>query len=101
MSLLNEPGGLTVGPAAVRTWPSRSLVEVLPDEPVMPSVRRPPVASRAGTAAASRADAAGGQPPHPRERVAHDDARHGRLGAGGQRAEGAARRGGGEVVVPV
>ena len=61
MSLLYDPGGLTVGPAAASTWPSRSLVEVLPEEPVMPDAcagrRR---SAGACTPAASRPSAATG-----------------------------------------
>ncbi len=41
ISLLNEPGGATVGPAAPSTWAMRSLVEVLPEEPVTPTTTSP------------------------------------------------------------
>ncbi len=50
ISLLKEPTGATVGPASASTWASRSLVLVLPDDPVMPMVTRPP-----GSASATRA----------------------------------------------
>ena len=35
-SLLNEPTGAIVGPSRSTTWAVRSLVEVLPDDPVIP-----------------------------------------------------------------
>ena len=37
-SLLNEPSGNSVSPNPLSTWPSRSLVEVLPLLPVIPNV---------------------------------------------------------------
>ncbi len=49
ISLLKEPTGATVGPASASTWASRSLVLVLPDDPVMPIVTSP-----AGSASATR-----------------------------------------------
>ena len=45
ISLLNEPAGATVSPAAPKTAASRSFVEVLPDEPVTPTTRVPVFAS--------------------------------------------------------
>ncbi len=55
-SLLNDPGGATVGPSRDRSWASRSLVEVFPEEPVTPTTTRP--GSRSSTACASSASAA-------------------------------------------
>ena len=64
-SLLNEPGGATTSPSGASTAASRSLVEVLPDEPVMPTMVSPPSTSSAATAAASRASAASTAAPAP------------------------------------
>src|ERR1700728_2925470 len=52
ISLLSEPSGAIVGPMRSTTWAVRSLVEVLPDEPVMPTTVAP--GSRSRTARASR-----------------------------------------------
>ena len=51
ISLLNERTGAIVGPTLPHSWASRSLVVVLPTEPVMPTTRRslPP-----GSSATSR-----------------------------------------------
>lgn len=51
-SLLNEPGGATVGPSRTVSWAIRSLVVVLPDEPVSPITVSP--GSRSTTARASQ-----------------------------------------------
>ena len=55
-SLLNEPGGATVGPSRSATWASRSLVVVLPDEPVIAAIvswgRRSTTARASGASAA-------------------------------------------------
>ena len=40
-SLLNEPAGETVGPAALSMWASKSFVLVLPCDPVMPTTINP------------------------------------------------------------
>ena len=53
-SLLRLPTGATVGPAVSSTWASRSLVEVLPWEPVMPTTRRPPSTARSTSRRATR-----------------------------------------------
>src|SRR5262249_58347218 len=55
-SLLNDPGGATVGPSRDSTWASRSLVEVLPEEPVTPTTVSS--GSRASTPRARSASAA-------------------------------------------
>ena len=52
-SLLNEPGGATTSPSGASTAATRSFVEVLPDEPVMPMIVSPPATSSVATAAAS------------------------------------------------
>ncbi len=49
-SLLNEPGGATTSPSGASTAASRSLVDVLPDEPVTPTIVSPPATSSAATA---------------------------------------------------
>ena len=74
MSLLYEPGGLTVGPAAASTWPSRSLVEVLPEEPV--------IAERPQPAGGQPRVHARGQPAERGDRVGDDDARAARRPGG-------------------
>ena len=51
-SLLNEPGGATVGPSRTAIWAIRSLVVVLPDEPVSPITVS--AGSRSTTVRASR-----------------------------------------------
>lgn len=50
-SLLNEPGGATTGPSSASTAASRSLVEVLPEEPVTPTTVKPPAATNRSTLA--------------------------------------------------
>src|ERR687893_336787 len=53
-SLLKEPAGTTVSPSGSRSWPSRSLVVVLPTEPVTATTRSSPAArTRARTEHAS------------------------------------------------
>ena len=93
MSLLYDPGGLTVGPAAASTWPSRSLVEVLPEEPVMPT-RAQPAGRQPGVHA-------GGEPAERDDRVVDDDGRQRVVGPGGERRDRAGGRGGGQEVVAV
>ena len=56
-SLLNEPAGAIVGPSRSTSWAARSLVEVLPDDPVMPAIRT--AGSASTTDLASAASAAG------------------------------------------
>lgn len=51
-SLLNDPGGATVGPSRTVSWAIRSFVVVLPDEPVSPITVSS--GSRSTTARASR-----------------------------------------------
>ena len=64
-SLLNEPGGAITSPSGESTAARRSLVEVLPDEPVTPMIVSPPATSCAATAAASFASAASTAAPEP------------------------------------
>ena len=59
-SLLRLPAGATVGPAVSSTWLSRSLVEVLPCEPVMPTTRSPPAVARSTRCRANRPSATSG-----------------------------------------
>ncbi len=62
-SLLNDPGGATVGPSGASTAASRSFVEVFPELPVTPTTVSP---GRARTAcAASRASAPSTAAPAP------------------------------------
>ena len=56
-SLLNDPAGATVGPRRSTSWAARSLVEVFPDDPVMPAIRA--CGSESATNLASAASAAG------------------------------------------
>ena len=62
-SLLNEPGGATVGPSGARTAARRSLVEVFPELPVTPTTVVPGSARTAWPA--SRASAASTAAPVP------------------------------------
>ena len=69
-SLLNDPGGATVGPSGARTAASRSFVDVLPELPVTPTTVRPASLSTATLCAASRASAARTAAPEPSGSVA-------------------------------
>jgi hypothetical protein len=64
-SLLKEPGGATVGPIGSSTWAIRSLVEVLPDDPVTPMTVSPVFVSRSTASRASRAKPARTAAPEP------------------------------------
>ena len=64
-SLLNDPGGATTSPRGASTAAIRSLVDVLPDEPVMPTIVSPPATSSAATNDASRASPASTAAPDP------------------------------------
>ncbi len=64
-SLLNEPGGATVAPAGASTCAMRSLVEVLPEEPVTPTTARPLSASSVTTLVARVDRAASTAAPEP------------------------------------
>ncbi len=64
-SLLNDPGGATTVPARSRTARIRSLVDVLPDDPVMPTTVRPSSISPVTDADASAASAASTAGPAP------------------------------------
>ena len=55
ISLFHEARGATVGPSASISWAARSLVVVLPADPVMPAISR--LGSRSTTARASRPSA--------------------------------------------
>src|SRR5215469_17708676 len=59
-SLLNDPAGAIVGPRRSISWAARSLVVVLPDEPVMPAIAA--AGSEPATNLASAAKAAGTSP---------------------------------------
>ena len=70
-SLLNDPGGATVGPSGARTAASRSFVEVLPELPVTPTTVSPASTVSAATlCAARRASAARTAAPEPSGSVA-------------------------------
>ena len=92
-SLLSDPSGAIVAPRRSASWPVRSLVEVLPDDPVIPATVRPcsPV-SRPATARASSAERG--------RHVRDDDGRDAAVQRpGGQhRHRAVADRGAGEVV---
>ena len=92
-SLFRLPTGATVGPAGSSTWASRSLVEVLPCEPVIaddPQPGAPPGRPGPGPAGPARP---AGRPP-PAQSASVDRARRQRSRrAGGDRA--------GDVVMPV
>src|SRR5690606_9600252 len=64
-SLLNDPGGATVGPSGSSNCAIRSLVDVLPEEPVTPTTVRPVSDSRVTTCRASAANAASTAAPDP------------------------------------
>lgn len=64
-SLLNDPGGATTSPSGASTAATRSLVDVLPDDPVIPTMVSPPATSSAATARASLASAASTAAPDP------------------------------------
>ena len=63
--MLNDPGGATTSPSGSSTAATRSLVEVFPDEPVIPMIVSPPATSSAATALASLASAASTAAPEP------------------------------------
>jgi hypothetical protein len=54
ISLLRLPRVATVGPAAASSWASRSLVDVLPDDPVTPTTSMPSGVSSSTSQRASR-----------------------------------------------
>src|SRR5271165_3398712 len=54
-SLLNDPAVAIVGPRRSTSWAARSLVVVLPDEPVMPAITAAGSASTTNLASAARA----------------------------------------------
>ena len=78
-SVLNDPAGATVGPSCSSSVAIRSLVVVLPEEPVTATTR----------ASGSGRQRVRGQPAQRRDRVGHDDRRR----AGGPRPEGDHRAG--------
>ncbi|CPU48486.1 Uncharacterised protein [Mycobacteroides abscessus] len=72
-SLLNDPGGATTSPSGLSTAAIKSFVEVLPDEPVIPTIRSPRAVSRRATSAASAAVAASTAAPDPSESCSSAD----------------------------